>query len=485
MDRFDQKNMRRRVARTLLVSTLVFFLLLGGAFYLQREIPLRRLARIEALLDAGDYAAARPLTERVDDEALAEGFRARCDYLEGVQLMDSGRWAEARELLANAGSYADAAERVQTCSYALAEALLADGEYDAAAEAFASLGGYGDAADRALGCRYEKALALEEGGDAAGAAEIYEHLGSYRDSAVRLRRLAVVVTGISDGEEALEVLHGLSREDREKMLALKTVRESLPHGVLAVGFYHTVGLQADGTVVACGDNSCGQCDVGALHGVSAVAAGAYHTVALHADGTVSALGRNSEGECNTAEWRNVTAIAAADYATFGLTRDGTLLCTGVNDYTEPSQWSGLGDVAGGSYNLAALREDGSVWSYPALKGLDALRGAEAIDVNTGYAVAVMADGRAMSTAFDLSAWHDIVAVSASGTAILALDAEGRICAHFFRQSDAVDFSSVSGAVAIAAGGTHFAVVLSDGSVRVFGENAHGEAETGGWTLKVN
>jgi hypothetical protein len=145
---------------------------LGGALYLQREIPLRRLARIEALLEAGDYAAARPLTERVNDEALAEGFRARCDYLEGVQRMENGEWAEARELLANAGSYADAAERVQTCSYALAEALLADGEYDAAAEAFASLGGYGDAADRALGCRYEKALALEEDGDAAGAAEI-------------------------------------------------------------------------------------------------------------------------------------------------------------------------------------------------------------------------------------------------------------------------------------------------------------------------
>ena len=150
MDRFDQKNMRRRVARTLLVSTLVFFLLLGGAFYLQREIPLRRLARIEALLDAGDYAAARPLTERVDDEALAEGFRARCDYLEGVQLMDSGRWAEARELLANAGSYADAAEKADACAYALADELFSSGEYDAAAEAFASLGGYGDAADRAL-----------------------------------------------------------------------------------------------------------------------------------------------------------------------------------------------------------------------------------------------------------------------------------------------------------------------------------------------
>ena len=485
MEHFDQKTVRRRVARTLLISTLVFFLLLGGALWLQRQIPQRRLTRIETLLDAGDYAAARPLIGRVDDEAMAESFRARCDYLEGVERMEKGEWAEARELLANAGSLADAAERVQACSYALAEALLADGAYDAAAEAFAALGGYLDAADRALGCRYEKALTLEAGGDAAGAAEIYELLGAYRDSAERLRRLAVEVTGISDSEEALEVLHGLSREDREKMLALKTVREGLPQGVLAVGFYHTVGLRPDGSVAACGDNSFGQCDVGALHDVSAVAAGAYHTVALHADGTVSAVGRGSEGQCDTAAWRHVAAVAASDYATFGLTTGGELLCAGFYDYREPESWGGLTSVSGGSYNLAALREDGSVWSYPALKGLDALRGAEEIAVNTGYAVAVMSDGRAVCSEFDLSSWQDAVAVSASGTAILALDAEGRVLAHFFRAGDAVDFSSVTDAVAIAAGGTHFAVLLSDGSVRVFGENAHGEAETGGWTLKTN
>ena len=216
MEHFDQKNMRRRVARTLLVSTLVFFLLLGGALWLRREIPQRRLTRIEALLDAGDYAAARPLIGRVDDEAMAESFRARCDYLEGVERMEKGEWAEARELLANAGSLADAAERVQACSYALAEALLADGAYDAAAEAFSALGGYLDAADRALGCRYEKALTLEAGGDAAGAAEIYELLGAYRDSAERLRRLAVEVTGISDSEEALEQYINLGDWRRRK-----------------------------------------------------------------------------------------------------------------------------------------------------------------------------------------------------------------------------------------------------------------------------
>ena len=205
---------------------------------------------------------------------------------------------------------------------------------------------------------------------------------------------------------------------------------------------------------------------------------------LHSDGTVSAIGRDSEEQCATAEWRNVTAIAASDYATFGLTEDGTLLCTGFYDYTEPESWSGLKTVAGGSYNLAALRADGSVWSYPALKGLDALRGAEAVDVNTGYAVAVLGDGSVVSTNFDLSAWHDILAVSASSTAILALDAQGRVSAHFFRESDRLDFSSVTDAVAIAAGGTHFAVVLSDGSVRVFGETENGAGMTADWALAV-
>ncbi|MBQ1575945.1 MAG: hypothetical protein IIZ83_03200 [Oscillospiraceae bacterium] len=480
----EQKQMRRRVLVLITIATIVFFAL-GLVFaVLHERIPQRRIEKIESLLDAGNSAAARRLAGRVDDEALRESYFARCDYLDAEAAFAEGDWAAARGFYAAAGSYEDSEDKARLCDYRRAEELLSAGSPEEAEALFTSLGGFEDAADRALGCRYERASALESAGELSEAGALFASLGGYLDAETRLVRIATAVTGISDEDEALSVFRGMTPEARAKREALGALRDALPQGIIAVGFYHTVGLQSDGTVVACGDNSYGQCDVGALHDVKAVAAGAYHTVTLHSDGTVSAIGRDSEEQCATAEWRNVTAIAASDYATFGLTEDGTLLCTGFNDYTEPESWSGLKTVAGGSYNLAALRADGSVWSYPALKGLDALRGAEAVDVNTGYAVAVLGDGSVVSTNFDLSAWHDILAVSASSTAILALDAQGRVSAHFFRESDRLDFSSVTDAVAIAAGGTHFAVVLSDGSVRVFGETENGAGMTADWSLAV-
>jgi hypothetical protein len=59
---------------------------------------------------------------------------------------------------------------------------------------------------------------------------------------------------------------------------------------VAGGGQHTVGLKADGTVVAVGDNSYGQSNVGGWTGITQVAAGIYHTVGLRSDDTVVATG---------------------------------------------------------------------------------------------------------------------------------------------------------------------------------------------------
>ena len=48
----------------------------------------------------------------------------------------------------------------------------------------------------------------------------------------------------------------------------------------------TVGLRNDGTAVAVGDNSLGQCNVDDWTGLIAISAGQFHTIGLREDGTV-------------------------------------------------------------------------------------------------------------------------------------------------------------------------------------------------------
>ena len=72
--------------------------------------------------------------------------------------------------------------------------------------------------------------------------------------------------------------------------------------MVAAGSGHTVGLKADGTVVAMGDNGDGQCNVGNWTDIIQVAAGCLHTVGLKADGTVVAVGDNSFGQRNVSVW---------------------------------------------------------------------------------------------------------------------------------------------------------------------------------------
>ena len=481
----EQARTRRAVTRTAAWTTVVFIVGLVLGLSLRSILPLWRLDRVENLISRGEYARAREAAARLDDEARAEDYLTQCDYLEGRELLSSGDPAAARELFARAGEYADAPSRVKECDYRLADAMRSAEDYDGAIRGFSELGGYRDAAERLLECRYAKAAALLSAGEKPAAAEELALLGEYLDSAELLENIAIELTGLTDPEEALAAYQGHSGAEWDHILALEQVRSALPQGIVAVGFAHTVGLSADGTVLCCGDDSWGQCGLRGLGNVTAVAAGAYHTAALLRDGTVRAAGRNNEGQCSTAGWKNVVAVAAADYATFGLTADGRLLCTGVNDYREPSGWSALDAVWGGSYNLAARRTDGTVLTYPALEGLDALTGACALALNTGYAVGVMNDGRALCTAFDLSDWKEMVAVSAGSTAILGLDAGGTVRGYFFRDRDRIPLETYTGVIAAAAGGTHHALVFSDGTVKVLGDTSQGQGDTADWSLAVS
>ena len=66
-----------------------------------------------------------------------------------------------------------------------------------------------------------------------------------------------------------------------------------------------MGLKADGTVVAVGDNASGQCDVGDWTDIVAVSAGSGHTVGLRTDGTVVAVGDNAYGQNDVSSWTDI------------------------------------------------------------------------------------------------------------------------------------------------------------------------------------
>ena len=478
-----QSRQRKEIFRTLLITTVIVLLLLGAAFLLSRILPVWKQQRVDSALSSGDTAFARKLAEDyVGDERLQ--ILQQCSYIDAQIQESQGHYPEASALFAEAGNYEDAPERRKNCDYLYASLLEENEQWDEAVEVFRSLGGYRDAADRISECHYKKALRLIENGEKWEAAEVLDQLTGMEKAHSLLVEIVMELTGY-DEERALSAFHGMSEEQLALLSDLSELREALPHDIIDVGFAHTVGLGADGHVYACGDNSCGQCDTSAWKNAVAVAAGAWHTVALLSDGTVVAAGRNSEAQCETTDWNHIVQIAAGDYATFALTADGTVLSTGFLDYEEVRDWSSITSIRAGSYGVAGIRSDGSLWFYPEMAGASLLQNnVEDLVINTGFAAAVYRDGSTSCTAMELPAWKNVLALSASGTAIVALESGGFADAVFFRESDRIDFSSVIDAVAVAAGGTHFAFVFSDGSVRVFGCSEHGEADTGGWSLAV-
>lgn len=93
------------------------------------------------------------------------------------------------------------------------------------------------------------------------------------------------------------------------------------------GFRRIVGLRADGTVVAAGENQYGEGNVSRWRDIISIASDGTHTVGLKADGTVVAVGYNKDGQCNTQDWTNVVAVTTSFYETVALKTDGTVVRT--------------------------------------------------------------------------------------------------------------------------------------------------------------
>lgn len=483
---------KRFVHGAVVVSTLMMALLCAlGMLYLKRR-PQIIAERAQSAMEEGRYAEAAAFYEKLDktEEIDAKILSAR--YGAAQQMLAEGKFEEAETAFSALGDYSDARSRILECRYGIAKAALDAGQYEEAAESFYSLAGFSDALAQYNRARYEIA-AHTEASDPEKSFSLFYELGGYSDAFEQASRIAMKLTGMNEPQDAVNRMLGVSEEEIVLRNQLVDIRNTLPKGVLAVGFYHTVGLRKDGTVIACGSNSDGQCSVAQWTGIQAVDCGAYHTVGLRADGTVIATGRNVSGQCNVNDWTDIIAIACTDYDTVGLKKDGTIVTTGYHDFSSLQGWSEIVSVGGGSYAVVAVMESGQMLSSHPSSRSESTRGAVAADVSTGYAVILMEDGTVTVTAevldsgkgsFDILQleWREIVSISASSTGIMGIDKDGAVHTHWFRNRDEISFADLTDALAIAAGGTHSVVLNKDGSVVTRGSNSFGECDTGDWNL---
>jgi Regulator of chromosome condensation (RCC1) repeat len=136
---------------------------------------------------------------------------------------------------------------------------------------------------------------------------------------------------------------------------------------IAAGNAFALGLCADSTVVAWGNNSNGRGGYGGetnvpagLTNVVQVAAGSFHAVALLSNGTVVCWGANGSGQCNVPQGlANVVQVAAGENFTDALLNDGTVVAWGDNTYGQTSIPAGLTNVfqisAGGYFSSALFQ----------------------------------------------------------------------------------------------------------------------------------
>jgi alpha-tubulin suppressor-like RCC1 family protein len=211
---------------------------------------------------------------------------------------------------------------------------------------------------------------------------------------------------------------------------------------------HTLALKRDGTVLAWGDNSQGQCDVPpGLSNVVAISAANGVSLALQSDQRVAAWGWNSYGGISNrvpTDLSNVVAIAAGRSTTLALKSDGTVFYFG--NYTNTT-------IAGLS-NIVAIAGDPESWNGAAW----------ALD-SSGRAIHIYSEGSSLFKVEFIAGISNIVAVADGG------DGE-----TLFLQSDgAVRYLGVSqivstGATAVAAGGGGLFVLKINGSLIQFVSN---------------
>ena len=305
---------------------------------------------------------------------------------------------------------------------------------------------------------YKQAEAYLADGKAARAAICFAQLGSYKDAEAR----------------------SIELWDKERSI----------DDIISICSVHAVGLRADGTVAAAGNNEYGQCDVDKWNDIVAVSTGELHTVGLRSDGTVVAAGDNSKGQCNVSEWRDIVNIYAGTWHTFGICADGTVVTTGDTQQCAVKDWTDIIDISAGTLHTVGLRADGTVVAVGGnefgqcdVGGWTNIVAIATGDTNT---FGLRSDGTLVTAGenykgqTEVDHWSDIAAISAGFSHVVGMKEDGAFVTAGSNEQGQLDISDWDDIVAISAGGFCSFGLHWDGTVTAAGINGHGQCDVSDW-----
>ncbi len=291
------------------------------------------------------------------------------------------------------------------------------------------------------------------------------------------------------------------KDSKEKSFSLWN--EIIQKDTIRAGDYRALGLKTDGTVVAVGNNTWGECDVNDWTDIVAIDSIHDHTIGLKSNGTVVAVGDSYDGECDVDKWTDIVAISLGGYHTFGLKANGTVKFTeylGWNnkyaDKCDVSDWTDIVAISAGSNHTVGLKVDGTVVATEYFGNPKYYNGecainkwTDIIDISAGsdWTVGLKADGTVIATGantddrLNFKGWTDIVDVSIEDDYTIGLKSNGTVVATGRNAHGRCDINDWTNIVAIDTGYYHTVGLKADGTVVAVGYNDNGRCNVNSWT----
>lgn len=252
---------------------------------------------------------------------------------------------------------------------------------------------------------------------------------------------------------------------------------------------HIVGLKKDGTVIAVGDNTKGECDVSKWKDIIAVSAGNNFTAGLKKDGTVVAVGDNSFGQCNVSSWKNIVSISAGEMNLLGLKRDGTVVIAGdAPSDNKISDWKDIVAISAGNDFIAGLKRDGTVVTEGNNTEMKTSDWKDIVAISTGYLsmIGLKKDGTVVIAGDNIlgddyaSKWKDIIAISMSSTQAIGLKKDGTVVATSNTILGNINVSGWKDIADVSAGDKYVTGLRKDGTILIAASNKKEQYNVSDW-----